>query len=140
MATNGINPVTVNRVDSPQVRSASPTQVFPTVSVPVAERQVLPADGSKVPAPITPSHTKSRELAVALDEISSRVQLLNRDLQFSVDENLGLGRAVVKVLDSETKEVIRQIPSEEVLAIARHLEEITSAEGGLNGLLLEEHA
>jgi flagellar protein FlaG len=40
---------------------------------------------------------------------------------------------VVKVVDAQTKELIRQIPSEEVLAVARNLERI-------KGFLLSETA
>lgn len=43
-----------------------------------------------------------------------------RNLQFSFDEALDL--TVITVVDSETDEVIRQIPSEEVLRLAQHLE------------------
>lgn len=67
----------------------------------------------------------------AVNQINQYVQTLSRDLQFSVDEDSG--RTVVKVLDTETKEVIRQIPSEELLKIARHL-----TDGG--GLLLKVQA
>jgi flagellar protein FlaG len=42
-------------------------------------------------------------------------------------------RLVVKVVDSETQEVIRQIPSEEMLRIARNLDSFES-------LMLRERA
>lgn len=44
----------------------------------------------------------------------------NSELAISVEK--GTGRIVVKVLDSETKEVIRQIPPEELLALAEDLQ------------------
>jgi flagellar protein FlaG len=40
---------------------------------------------------------------------------------------------VVKVVDNDTKEVIRQIPSEEMLKIAKYIDEIT-------GLLFKDMA
>jgi flagellar protein FlaG len=43
-----------------------------------------------------------------------------RSLSFRVDE--ASGRTVITVLDATTQEVVRQIPSEEVLALARALE------------------
>lgn len=55
----------------------------------------------------------------AVGSLSAHVQNLHRSLQFSIDK--GSGETVVRVVDSETKEVIRQIPSEEVLAIAERL-------------------
>ncbi|MDR0565049.1 MAG: flagellar protein FlaG [Azoarcus sp.] len=44
-------------------------------------------------------------------------------LQFSVDKDLG--KVVVKIMDSETDEVIKQIPSEEVLALTKALSKVS---------------
>lgn len=60
------------------------------------------------------------ELTKAVDEMNERSELLRRNLQFSVDDESG--RMVIKVVDSQTDEVIRQIPKEEMLEIARSLE------------------
>jgi len=46
-----------------------------------------------------------------------------RNLQFSIDD--ATGRSVVKVVDSSTNEVIRQIPSEELLAITRSIDKFS---------------
>lgn len=73
----------------------------------------------------------SDALDKALDNLTAHVQNLHRSLQFSVDK--GSGDTVVKVIDTETREVIRQIPSEELLAIAERLRETA-------GVLLEERA
>lgn len=62
---------------------------------------------------------QSTKVEQAVNQMNQFVQTLNRDLQFSVDEDSG--RTVVKVLDTETKEVIRQIPSEELLRMANYL-------------------
>lgn len=66
-----------------------------------------------------PREPSDETLDKALGSLSAHVQNLHRSLQFSVDK--GSGETVVRVVDSETKEVIRQIPSEEVLAIAERL-------------------
>lgn len=58
----------------------------------------------------------------AVDNINNRVQNIQRDLSFSVDDDSGL--TVIKVLDRQSGELIRQIPSEEVIAIANVLNEI----------------
>lgn len=60
-------------------------------------------------------------LASAVSEINDYVQNIQRSLQFTVDE--ASGKDVVTVLDKDTEEVIRQFPSDEVLAIARQLAE-----------------
>ncbi len=61
-----------------------------------------------------------------LDELSEMVQGRQRDLSFTVDDDTG--RTVVKVINAQTEEVVRQIPMEEVLEIARRIE---SGEGGM---------
>ncbi|MFO1435240.1 MAG: flagellar protein FlaG [Gammaproteobacteria bacterium] len=56
-------------------------------------------------------------------QVVDRLQSSQRTLQFSVDEQTK--STVVKVIDSETNTVIRQIPSEELLSISKRLEAAT---------------
>lgn len=67
------------------------------------------------------SQKPAGNLQVAVSQINDYVQSLQRDLQFTVDEVTG--KDVVTVIDSESKEIIRQLPSEEALALARRLAE-----------------
>jgi flagellar protein FlaG len=69
---------------------------------------------------------QAENLHVAVSQINDYVQNLQRNLQFSVDEVTG--KDVVTIIDSETEQVIRQIPSEEILEVARHLT-VNSEEG-----------
>ena len=50
-----------------------------------------------------------------------RSQMVKRQLEFSIDDQSG--RTVITVRDSDTQEVIRQIPNEEALNFARKLNE-----------------
>jgi len=43
-------------------------------------------------------------------------------LQFSIDEDTG--KTIIKVMDVHTEEVIRQIPTEEAVKIARTLDKV----------------
>jgi flagellar protein FlaG len=52
-----------------------------------------------------------------------------QSLQFSLDKDSG--KTVVKVMDTETNEVIRQIPTEEVLALSQAVDKF-------KGLLLRQ--
>jgi flagellar protein FlaG len=63
----------------------------------------------------------AKALDKALGNLSAHVQNLQRSLQFSVDKDSG--ETVVRIIDTETNEVIRQIPSEELLAIEERLRE-----------------
>ncbi len=65
-----------------------------------------------------------KELAAAVDDMNRRAKNLQRSLQFSVEQDLNL--TVVKVINPQTDEVVRQIPSEEFIAIARAFEETRS--------------
>lgn len=60
----------------------------------------------------------------AVSTIQGFVQSVRRNLDFQLDDSTG--RVVVKVTDSESGDVIRQIPSEEALKLAESLEEVRS--------------
>jgi flagellar protein FlaG len=62
------------------------------------------------------------ELESAVTELNSVAQNLQRDLLFSVDEKSG--GTFVKVIDKETEEIVREIPSKEVREIKARLEEV----------------
>lgn len=62
------------------------------------------------------------ELQNVVNELNDQIQTVQRDLSFTMDE--GSGKTVIKVMDSDSGEVIRQIPSEEVLAIASYFKEV----------------
>lgn len=67
----------------------------------------------------------------AVDQINEVVQSLTSNLEFSMDEETGIN--VIKVVDNDTGDVIRQIPSKEILAIAQSLNQ-------LQGLMVREQA
>lgn len=56
----------------------------------------------------------------SVSQLKDLVQSVQRDLQFSIDDFSG--KTVITVLDSKTEEIIRQIPSEEVLALAKSID------------------
>jgi len=69
-----------------------------------------------------PKPASKEQVEQAVKDIRKVVSTVSSDLQFSVDKDSG--RTVVKVVDSKTKEVIRQIPGEEVLALRRALDKM----------------
>ncbi len=85
-------------------------------AAPATPRQELPGSGQTAPPQATNSDVKE-----AVSRLNNYVQALRRDLQFRVDENSN--RVIVTVVDSESGEVIRQIPSEEVLAAVHNLQQ-----------------
>lgn len=81
----------------------------------------------------------AEDLDATVRKLSDYVQSVERSLRFSVDEDSG--RTVVKVMDIETDEVIRQIPAEEALRLVRHI--AASSEDGAKssqGFFVREQA
>jgi len=68
------------------------------------------------------------EVKHAARQLESFMESMNRYLEFRVDQDSG--RTIVTVKDKSTGEVVRQIPSEEVLRLAHNL-----GGKGRNGLL-----
>ena len=58
----------------------------------------------------------------ALDEVNHAVQKVAPGVEFSVDQQSG--STIVKVVDSQTKEILRQFPGEEVIRIARAIDKM----------------
>ena len=75
----------------------------------------------------------TEQLTQALGSLSGYVQNLQRNLEFSIDEDSG--RTVVRIVDPQTQEVIRQIPDGHVLAMAKRAE---GQAGSASGVLLDE--
>lgn len=74
----------------------------------------------------------------AVSQINEFVQSSSRQLNFSIDD--GSNKQVVKVTDSESGEIIRQIPSEEVLRLSERLQELQTDVGTAVGLLFSKQA
>ena len=83
--------------------------------------QTSPVDGTALPVETAPKAAilELPELERLAESLTDFARSLNRDLSFSIHE--ASGHTVVRVLDGETKEVIRQIPSEEFLRLSESL-------------------
>ena len=70
----------------------------------------------------------------AISDVESFLKVQNRDLAFSIDEDTA--RSVVTVIDGQSGDVIRQIPSEEVLALAERIQELQQDVGASVGVFI----
>ncbi|MCI2962192.1 flagellar protein FlaG [Shewanella sp. N2AIL] len=75
-----------------------------------------------------PDAEKLNEVATELTDMMS---MMRKGLAFKVDDQSG--RPIVTVLDRDTGDIIRQMPTEEALALAEKLSEVT-------GLLMKTEA
>lgn len=100
-----------------------------------AEPAVAARPPIQVPTTVAPAVQAPAPAAAELSEVVDRARAAVRDvasnLEFSVDGDTG--KTVVRVVDASTQELIRQIPSEEMLSIARHMDR-------LEGLLIKSKA
>ena len=95
----------------------------------VASAKAAPASESQQPnATIKPSEEQLKSL---VQEANDFIKPLNGSLQFSIDKDTGT--TVVKVIDTSTKEIIKQFPTEEMLGLAKALSQ-------LKGLLDKQQA
>ena len=78
----------------------------------------LPVDGktSPPPAPVAAPHVQVEQSRAELERF---VRSIRRELEFTVDD--ASGRTIITVRNKDTGEVVRQIPAEEVVALARAL-------------------
>jgi len=110
---------TINTNVAPPPRPAVGTAALQRPTVEAAQ----PKGPESVKAEPAPRSEQSRtELAQLLDELNEQSRKEGRNLNFSMDDEVN--RVVITVRQTETGEVIRQIPSEAVLRLAHNLKSI----------------
>jgi flagellar protein FlaG len=98
------------------------------VKSPTGAQQPRKADDAQVNVPaITTIATKQKvasaeAVEAAVKELNEFIKPASASIQFALDEDSG--RTIVKMVDTETNEVVRQIPSEEALAISKALDRL----------------
>lgn len=93
------------------------------------QQTALPGVTSKAKADgVEPSRD---DVSAALKKINDSMTASSQSLEFSIDDDSK--DIVVKVIDQNTKEVVRQIPSKEALEIAKSLDK-------MRGLLIDQTA
>lgn len=77
------------------------------------------------------------------EQVDSALELVNkaavfeqRSLSFMVDE--ASGRSIIKVMDKSTEQLIRQIPSEELLKVAQDIKRLQDEMGQSLGFLIDQ--
>lgn len=88
------------------------------------------------------SRIKEAQIEKQAQELQERLDSLSRLKGWTINFSLvpELDQPVIKVIDADTKQVIRQIPSEEMLLISKRLQSLdqTSSSGvSLSGLLFD---
>lgn len=132
-------PSTANSA-APAGRPGSPGAPSATAEID-GQRQAPAARGKEAPVAAQEPERSVQDLAQATQDISDYIQTVSRSLEISIDDDLG--STVITVMNADTDEVVRQIPSEEVLQIARFLADQQSgpdADAAVAGLLFNDQA
>lgn len=124
-------------------KTVSLSEAFKAGAAGAPMRQDVSFDGKASPSDTTQKVEQvvdAERIEAAVAKINSYVQSLSRSLAIRVDERSG--DMIVQVQDANTEEVIRQIPSEEVLAISNAISQQLASlkvmgEDGARGLFLE---
>ncbi|WAW10488.1 flagellar protein FlaG [Oxalobacter vibrioformis] len=127
----------IRTIGNTQTRAAPPEA---HISQPVqdASFDAVPVQTVRAVSGVDESQRQLAEASVTVEEakeivnsISASLQSISSGLQFQVDEDSG--KVIVKMVDKQSGEVLKQIPSEEALRIAQSLSNLT-------GVLLSEKA
>ena len=120
-----VSPPASGRGGSAATRIEAPAHSLPPAPAPASP----PAPVPDTPRSADLSEAGREAIQAAVAQIKKYLQYSPATLEFSVDE--ASGRVLLRIMDAETKQLIRQIPPDEVLAIARALGRFQQ------GLLLE---
>jgi len=102
----------------------SPLENVPTVEKPLSEPKV------------ENDINLEQKLLEAKDTLQAHFDVNNKKLNFSV--NGDTGRLIVKVVDPESGEIIKELPSEAVLKMAINIEKFQDNISASSGLLFDE--
>lgn len=94
--------------------AAAPPAAAAAVAVSAAARPPAATGGNDLPRPPPP---QPPDLSRVTEGLNRYLQASSRNLNFRVDESSG--RTIITVINPETEEVVRQIPPEELLNMAR---------------------
>ncbi|MBN1898650.1 MAG: flagellar protein FlaG [Spirochaetes bacterium] len=116
MQINGINASTDHMIKDKNIDTIR-EQATPKGNIDQAKLEsakTVPKEAGSGEKPVA-----KQEVFDALEKMGKTIEFFNKRLKFSIDENSK--RIVVKVIDSETDKVVREIPPEEVLRFVANL-------------------
>ena len=106
--------------------------VNPAAAVTERSQLRLPAQAADAAAAVLAAQAIDQsQIKKALEEVNRMMHSLGGSLEFSIDQQTR--KTVVRIVDTSTNQLIRQIPSEEMLTIAKSLDR-------LQGLLIKQRA
>ena len=123
--------MSINQLNGAGVFPPSSATISVTQKTSMSDTDIASPPVSTVRPKVDNKPESEEQIKQAVQKIQETVDNLAHNLRFSIDEDTG--RTVIKVMDARTEEVIRQIPTEEAIEIARTLDKV-------QGLLFSDKA
>lgn len=87
------------------------------------ENSAVKSDENKNQAQKVSAEQQQKDALKAIEKIAEHTKLQEVGLELKIDKDATRG-VIVKLIDKERDEVIRQIPSEEAVELAKHLKKV----------------
>ena len=118
MSIEGVNNVQPVQMQAPQMQQASQPKVTETEAATkeMAEPINVNVDGAELGNNINKENTKdvsAEQIKKTLAELNKK--MMNTACQYGIHE--GTGRVTIKIVDKDTRDVIKEIPAEETLEL-----------------------
>jgi len=124
MTISAITSKTVTFSSSHEERTVAHSQTLAlNISSAKSTTQGIGTPSTQAPAP--------EQVDRAIEQVNEAFQQKGQNLRALIDRDEGTGISVVKVMDNETKEVVSQFPSKEILAIAESIRQFQEGKGYL---------
>lgn len=123
---------------SPSSQVELSAQAQPKVIEQTADNQESVVNGQTLEAANEQLNTQdqlSQSLQKLAESSNQLAQIQDRKLEFTTSQDSG--RTIVKVIDKENDDVIRQIPSEEFIRVAEKISDLSEQVSAAQGLLFE---
>lgn len=119
---------------SPAVQSVIGADFRPSTKDAEQTKATMPTEVTKV-SPVNEVEPTVAEVDDALNVVNKAAVFEQRSLSFMMDEVSG--RSIIKVIDRSTDQLIRQIPSEELLKVAQDIKRLQEEMGQSIGFLVD---
>lgn len=136
-------PIQNNELESKTISFPSKQETTPSVVVGISQQvlNTVSSDIEQENQPNNQANKNTNQKEVLQEKLTNAIRdkNLNINLSFEVDDK---GRNIVKFVDNATKEVIRQMPSEQALKIAESIDNFLEKYGRSfnTGLLVNDKA
>lgn len=114
--------MTINQINTIGALPPSSPPLSTSRKLSISNADVVASPVSTAGPEVNNSPKSEDQVKQAVQKIQGTVDNLAHNLRFSIDEDTG--KTIIKVMDVHTEEVIRQIPSEEAVEIARTLDKV----------------